>query len=202
MTSHRAAGARDQTGRGARVADASGHLRAAPVTDAGAPGGAGFEVRAIHDDEIAALSALTVAAYSELDMDIGDYRDELADVAGRVRDADVLVAIDNGRVLGGVTYVGDPANVYAEFDDVDGAGIRMLAVAAHARGRGVGAALVDACIALTRADGRRRIVLHTTDAMGAAQRMYHRLGFTRAIARDWRPRPGVALLGYELVLDG
>ena len=174
-----------------------------PAAGASAPAHARFEVRAIGDDEIAALSALTVAAYGELDMDIGDYRDELADVAGRAHDAAVLVlvAVDNGRVLGGVTYVGDPANVYAEFDDVDGAGIRMLAVDARERGRGVGAALVEACVELARAEGRRRIVLHTTDAMDAAQRMYRRLGFTRAVARDWRPRPDVALLGYELVLD-
>ena len=172
-----------------------------PAAGASAPALAGFEVRPIGDDEISALSALTVAAYGELDMHIGDYRDELADVAGRARDAAVLVAVDNGRVLGGVTYVGDAANVYAEFDDVDGAGIRMLAVDARERGRGVGAALVEACVELARAEGRRRIVLHTTDAMDAAQRMYRRLGFTRAVARDWRPRPDVALLGYELVLD-
>ena len=183
------AGAHDQTGRGT------------PVASAGGPVCVTFDVRAIRDDEVAALSALTVAAYGDLDMDIGDYRDELADVAGRVRNADVLVAVGDGRVLGGVTYVGDARNVYAEFDDADGAGIRMLAVAANARGRGVGVALVDACIALARARGRARIVLHTTDAMDVAQRMYRRLGFTRASARDWRPRAGVALLGYELVLD-
>lgn len=180
----------DQVRRGPRAVDGSGPVRAA------------FDVRAIRDDEIAALSALTVAAYRDLDMDIGDYTAELADVADRVRNADVLVAVEESRVLGGVTYVGDPAGVYAEFDDADGAGIRMLAVDARARGNGVGAALVGACVALARTRGRRRIVLHTTDAMGAAQKLYTRLGFDRAAERDWRPRPGVDLLGYELLLDG
>lgn len=157
-------------------------------------------IRAIRDDEVAALSVITVAAYRTLSVDVGDYRVTLADVADRARHARVLVAVDGDRLLGGVTYVPDATSVYAEFADTDGAGIRMLAVDPAVRGDGVGEALVSACVAMARADGRRRVVLHTTDAMAAAQRLYVGLGFVRATERDWSPQPDITLLGYELDL--
>ena len=159
-------------------------------------------VRPIREDEIAELADITLAAYGTLPVDVGDYRGTLADVADRARHATVLVAVDGARVLGGVTYVPDAASSYAEFADADGAGIRMLAVAPEARGRGVGAALVAACVARAQRQGRRRVVLHTTTAMVAAQRLYARHGFVRAAERDWSPQPGILLLGYELELDG
>ena len=60
------------------------------------------------------------------------------------------------RVLGGVTYVPGPGSPFAEFTDPDAAGIRMLAVADDAQGRGVGEALGRACIDRARAAGRPR----------------------------------------------
>ena len=59
----------------------------------------------------------------------------------------MLVAVDDdGTLLGGVTFVPDGDSPLAEHD-VDGASsIRMLAVAGTAQGRGVGEALVRACI--------------------------------------------------------
>ena len=36
--------------------------------------------------------------------------------------------------------------------------------------------------------------------MTDAPRLYERLGFTRAPARDWRPEPHVQLRVYELAL--
>lgn len=157
-------------------------------------------IRPIRTDETEALSGLTLDAYADLRVDIGPYRATLGDVAVRARRADVLVALDRGRLLGGVTYVSDHHNPYAEFADTDAAGIRMLAVAPDAQHRGVGAALVDACIARAAAAGRRRIVLHTTSAMDVARRLYERRGFVRASDRDWSPQPGIRLLGYELAM--
>lgn len=162
-------------------------------------------IRAIRDEEIARASALTLAAYAALSgIDVGEYRTTLAAVGDRARHAVVLVADDDPaavsgqrRLLGCVTYVGDPANRYAEFSDGDGAGLRMLAVVPAAQGAGVGTALVLACLERARGDGRRRMVLHTIDAMHGARRLYERLGFRRAPDRDWRPRDGIQLLGYE-----
>lgn len=157
-------------------------------------------VRAVLPDEHDRVAELTLAAYEQIGLDVGAYRATLADVAGRAAAADVLVAVRCGRIDGAVTYVPDAQNAYAEFEDADGAGIRMLAVDPAAQGAGVGAVLVEACIAHATAAGRRRIVLHSTDKMAAAQRLYRRLGFRRAPVRDWSPQPQVDLLGYVLTL--
>lgn len=157
-------------------------------------------VRPIRPDEHARAATVVLAAYADLGLDLGPYRASLADVAGRASAADVLVAVAGGRMLGTVTYVDGSDNAYAEFDDDDAAGMRMLAVDPAAQCRGVGAALVETCIDRARAGGRRVLVLHTTAVMDAARQLYERRGFRRAPARDWSPEPHVHLQGYELVV--
>lgn len=165
-----------------------------------------LQVRIARPDEYAGLGDLTVAAYGAVDPGTleSDYADELRDVAGRAAGADVLVALDDqagGRVVGGVTFAPDPSSPSAEFSDADAAGIRMLAVAADAQGRGVGAALTRACIDRARAAGRGQIVLHSTDRMTTAHRLYVRLGFVRDPSIDWEPEPGLWLRGFRLRFD-
>ena len=163
-----------------------------------------FEIRELGAsvEEARLLGVLTVEAYVPLlDLADGDpYLHELADVERRAGLAVVLVAVDAaGALLGGVTYVPGPGP-YAEFEGPRDAGIRMLAVVAAARGRGVGSALVEACIERARSEGRRRLWLHTTARMTDAHRLYGRLGFRRAPEHD-RALPDVHLIGYVLDLD-
>jgi predicted N-acetyltransferase YhbS len=165
-----------------------------------------MQIRLARPEEYAAIGELTVAAYAAVDPGTlqSDYVDELRDVAGRAAGADVLVAVDDetgGMVVGGVTYAPDPSSTSAEFSDPDAAGIRMLAVAADAQGRGVGEALTRACVDRARAAGRGQIVLHSTDRMGTAHRLYERLGFVRDTSIDWEDEPGLWLRGYRLRLD-
>jgi ribosomal protein S18 acetylase RimI-like enzyme len=168
-----------------------------------APGRPAFEIRRIRADEHDALAALTVRAYRVVHGGVIDglYVDDLLDVAGRAAAAEVLVAVDgDGTLLGGVTYVPDRSSQMAEFDDEDAASVRMLAVDPDLQGRGAGAALMAACLDRGRADGRKRLVLHTTDDNTFARAMYERMGFRRDPARDWQPDPAVRLVGYELDL--
>jgi ribosomal protein S18 acetylase RimI-like enzyme len=163
-----------------------------------------MDIRPVRPDEHQALGELTVAAYAAIEpavVEADDYAGELRDVAGRVSDADVLVAVDDaGMVLGGVTYVPGPDSTWAVFREPDGAGIRMLAVAPEAQGRGVGEALSRACVARARAAGRGQILLHSTDRMTTAHRLYERLGFARDASLDWEPLPGFWLRGFRLPL--
>jgi ribosomal protein S18 acetylase RimI-like enzyme len=163
-----------------------------------------MEIRPVRPGEHRALGDLIVAAYAAIDPAVVDedgYAGELRDVAGRAADAEVLVAIDDGgTVLGGVTYVPGPDSPWAEFSEPDGAGIRMLAVAPEAQGRGIGEALSRACVDRARATGRGQIVLHSTERMTTAHRIYERLGFARDASLDWEPLPGFWLRGFRLRL--
>jgi GNAT superfamily N-acetyltransferase len=164
-----------------------------------------MDIRPVRPDEHQALGDLTVAAYAAIDPAVVEedgYAGELRDVAGRIADAEVLVAVDGaGTVLGGVTYVPGPHSAWAEFSEPDGAGIRMLAVAPGAQGRGIGEALSRACVDRARASGRSQILLHSTDRMTTAHRIYERLGFARDESLDWEPLPGFWLRGFRLRLD-
>jgi ribosomal protein S18 acetylase RimI-like enzyme len=155
-------------------------------------------------DELAAVGALTVAAYltdGYLDGDADGYAEHLRAAADRARDADLAVAVaeESGEVLGTVTYcrAGTP---WAEVSGHGEAEFRMLAVAPTARGRGVGEALATWCVDRARADGCHAVVLSTLPVMHAAHRIYQRLGFVRTPERDWYPEPEVPLITYRLEL--
>ena len=132
----------------------------------------------------------------------------LRDSATRAEKAELMVAVDDGggpggadRILGTVTFApgGSP---YAETaTSADEAGFRMLVVDPDSRGRGVGRALVEWCVARTRADGMRVLRLSTQTGMAAAGRLYGTLGFVRTPDRDWTPEPGVHLVTYALELS-
>jgi ribosomal protein S18 acetylase RimI-like enzyme len=159
-------------------------------------------VRTARADEYDAIAEMTVATYGPVLGPLLDeeYKAELSDVAGRARDSVVLVAEgDDGRLLGSVTYVPGPGR-YGEFAVDDEAGIRMLAVPADVQRRGVGTALVAACIERARVDERARIVLFTAPPMVAAQRLYEAVGFRRAPKRDWSFDGDLTLMGYVLEL--
>lgn len=55
-----------------------------------------------------------------------------------------------------------------------------LVVAPEARGLGLGARLVEACLAFARDQGAARVVLLSNSRLGSALRLYQRLGFRRA----------------------
>lgn len=88
--------------------------------------------------------------------------DDTADEAAWIAEAD-------GRRVGCVFCVRKDAKT---------AQLRLLLVDPSVRGAGLGARLVEECLAFARAAGYRRIVLWTNDVLGAARRIYQRAGFT------------------------
>lgn len=169
------------------------------------------EIRDATRAEWDALGDLTVDAYLALEgMPPRDampgYYDELGDVATRaaVSTNRILIACGaDGTLLGGVTFLLDLAHYGAPMpkDVVDGAGIRMLAVAPAAQGLGVGRALTVECLARARAASKRRVVLHTTQVMPVARRLYEKLGFRRLPEADF-PVPLPAAAARGAVVEG
>ena len=159
-------------------------------------------IRPARNDELAEIGALTVEVYRAERLAPEAYSPNLVDAQGRARHTDLLVAVDDqDRLVGAVALVlnGGP---YAELAiSPEDAEFRMLAVSARARGRGVGTALIEECLARARAAGKRRMVISTGDNMIAAHRRYEALGFGRAPELDWSPLPEVNLLAYVLELD-
>ncbi len=151
------------------------------------------------------MAELTAGVYRGEGYSSADYEPALRDVASRVRSATVLVAVDADATasgagpLGAVT-VATRGGEWAEQSTTGEAVIRMLVVAAPGRGRGVGEALVRACLDRARADGCHLVRLSSQHEMTAAHRLYERLGFQRTPARDWSPVPGLELITYLLPL--
>lgn len=153
-------------------------------------------------DEVDRVAGLSLAAYRALPGQAlsDDYAHALSDVATRAAAALVLVAVSGGEVRGAVTYVDDVSSPYAE-RLVDGeVGLRMLAVDPPAQGQGIGAVLLGECIERARRAGAVRLVLHSTPWMTVAHRLYARLGFRRAPARDLDVGPALHLLAFTLDL--
>lgn len=167
-------------------------------------------VREARPEEFAEAGDVTAAAYAEFvrpeDADWKAYVEELRDVERRAGRAVVLLAIDDvrtdtrERILGTLTL-----ELSARIDEDspplpdDAAHIRMLGVLPQARRLGVASALMQEAERRARDAGKRRLTLHTTERMKAAQAMYGSLGFSRAPDRVFPD--GFVLLGYERSLD-
>ena len=111
---------------------------------------------------------------------------------------DILVAPEAEALLGVVILV-RPSSTARRLAADDEAELHLLGVAPRARGRGVGAALVEACMQRGAALGYARMILWTQPVMRAAQRLYQRVGFVRAPTRD-HEHHGRRFLVYEAPL--
>ena len=112
--------------------------------------------------------------------------------------AQIIVAEDDGRLLGAVAYYPPRSFPRADFFESEWPIIRMLVVDSRARGKGAGRELTEECIARARRDGAGLISLHTSPAMEVALAMYLRIGFR--LVREVPPRFGVPYGVYTLNL--
>ncbi len=156
-------------------------------------------VRRVRPEEYAAVAALTLEAYVDGGFIAAEspYVAELADTARRDADAEVLVAMADDRLVGAVTWC--PAgSSWREIAGEHEGEFRMLAVAADARGRGVGETLVRACLDRATSAGFSGVAISTMSEMTDAHRLYARLGFTRVPEKDWSPHRDMCLMAFQV----
>lgn len=79
------------------------------------------------------------------------------------------IAVQDGRRVGCVFLVQHSRTV---------AKLRLLLVDPTARGQGLGARLITACVEFARAQGYRKLVLWTNSVLSAARHLYEKAGFT------------------------
>jgi ribosomal protein S18 acetylase RimI-like enzyme len=167
--------------------------------------GDGVDIHRIRDGEHASAGQATARAYQEFAVPPSPgweaYLTRIGDVAGRSERTTILVASAGGVIAGSATLEIDGRMSPASTEPLapDEAHLRMLGVDPDFRGRGIGRALVLACVALARERGKRVLTLDTAPAMTAAQQLYTTLGFTFEAERD--TPDGVHLLRYALAID-
>jgi ribosomal protein S18 acetylase RimI-like enzyme len=161
-----------------------------------------IEIRPAREDEYLAVGELVESAFrSLLGSDLSEnYANELRDVAIRARSTDVFVALLGERIVGSVTYVGDPSSPFAEELEAGEVGVRMLAVDPAVQGSGVGRAMMEFCKLRAQADRARAIFLFSTPAMVAAHRLYRSMGFSEPSERTLTVGNGLCLLPFRLEL--
>ncbi|MGA8852225.1 MAG: GNAT family N-acetyltransferase [Aeromicrobium sp.] len=172
-----------------------------PVSDA-------ISIRPARPDEYQAVGELTVAAYDadgHLIRSDGEpdtyYAGWLRDAAPRGAGGGLLVAADHSGLLGTVTWC-PPGSPFREVATDERQGeFRTLSVAPGARGRGIGQALVAACIDRARDLGLTEVVLCSLPEMVPAHRLYASFGFARRPDLDWSPFDGVTLWGFWMPLQ-
>jgi ribosomal protein S18 acetylase RimI-like enzyme len=158
------------------------------------------DVRDALPEEFGPIGELRVAAYMAdgfLSAASG-YANTLR-VLGMDGTGEILAAVDDGRILGTVTLVTWPHGGEVLRNPGEGE-VRALAVAAAARGRGIGRALLTAVTRRAAAREVRELLLLTQPDMRAAQHLYAEAGFERLPQRDYEYAPGHHLLAFGLPL--
>ncbi len=157
-------------------------------------------IRPARDDELDDVAAVIVDAYAEYAARMSPdawstFASEIANVRGRMTEAELLVAERDGDLVGAVTLFTGWRGAQEGT-----AGVRLLSVLPDQRGGGVGRALMEHCIRRARETGKRRVVLTTTQEMGTARDLTESVGFVRETGLDHEPAPGVRAEGYALDL--
>lgn len=175
-------------------------------------------IRDARSDELDTIARVMLDAYEEympaMDADVSPdyrrafdgYRQDIGDVHSRLDSADLIVAEDDERIVGAVTFY--RPNVTAKYPGgedhqdwpTEWAAFRLLAVEPSERKKGIGRALTDECIGRARALGAPVLGLHTTQLMDVARAMYQRMGWVRAPKYDFYPLPDFCVEAYTLDL--
>ena len=161
-----------------------------------------MEVREATADDHAAIDALALEAWQVLKPGYDPQAwDNLLTSVGRMSslatEGRLLVATTSEQVAGAVGYM-PPGRSNPKIFPVEWPSIRMLVVRPSCRRRGMGKALMHACIQQALKDGARCIGLHTSPIMEVALPMYLRMGFIKDA--ELPPIAGAPYARYVLAL--
>jgi len=169
-----------------------------------------FFVRNASPSEFYTIGKIMVEVYSQLEgfpspEDQPAYYKMLANIGELTKKAhtELIVAVDeNGKIAGAVVYFSD-MNQYGSGGTAtsikNSSGFRLLAVDPSERGKGIGKLLCEACITRARNKNQKQIIIHSTESMKIAWKMYVKLGFKRFKEIDFMQEK-LPVFGFKLNL--
>jgi GNAT superfamily N-acetyltransferase len=153
-------------------------------------------IRVLIPEEYTQLGEILVEVYSNLDgfftiQEQPEYYEMLKNVGQLTQKPTVELfgAFSlSGELLGGVVFIGDMqyygSGGIATFEK-KASGFRLLGISNKARGLGLGKALTLKCIERAKELKSNQLIIHTTNAMKPAWKMYETIGFKRSIDLDF-----------------
>jgi GNAT superfamily N-acetyltransferase len=168
-----------------------------------------YTIRNARQEEFEIIGKLMVTVYAQLEgfpkqHEQPAYYQMLANVGTLAErpGASLLVATSpEEEIAGAVVYFGD-MQYYGSGGtatrEQDAAGFRLLAVDPSKRGQGIGKLLVSACIQRAKTQQRKQMIIHTTQAMQTAWKMYKEMGFERSEDLDFL-QGTLPVYGFRLV---
>lgn len=169
-----------------------------------------YQVRNALPCEFAEIGKLMIQVYSQLEgfpkeAEQPNYYKMLANIGEFTNspEAELLVAVSpDNKIVGGVVYFGD-MNYYGSggtaTKETHASGFRLLAVAIEARGCGIGKLLTNECIKKAIDNKQSQVIIHSTNAMKIAWKMYENWGFKRSEDLDFM-QGELPVFGFRLLL--
>lgn len=169
-----------------------------------------YPVRNARPEEFPAIGRLMVEVYSQLEgfpkkSDQPEYYDMLANIGEITKKqyTELLIAVSSeGVIAGAVVYFSDMSSYGSggtATAEKNASGFRLLAVDPNARGKGIGKLLTQACIEKARKDRNEQLIIHSTEFMQVAWKMYERMGFKRSKDLDFM-QGTLPVFGFRLIL--
>jgi len=155
-----------------------------------------YIIREANSTEFKEIGELMVHVYSQLEgfptkFEQPNYYKMLANIGELTKQPKVklLIAVTSfGKISGGVVYFGD-MKYYGSGGtatlEKNASGFRLLAVDSNARGQKIGKNLTKACIQIAKEENQNQLIIHTTNSMKIAWKMYENIGFKRSKDLDF-----------------
>jgi len=167
-------------------------------------------IRNASPSEFEEIGKLLISVYSQLEgfpkeNDQPNYYKMLANIGDFTNhpETELLVAIDNNKILGAVVYFND-MKYYGSggiaTQEQNAAGFRLLGVDTNTRGKGIGKLLTQECIKKATDNKREQLIIHSTLAMKTAWKMYENIGFKRSEDLDFM-QGELAVFGFRLNIN-
>ncbi|OJJ23795.1 GNAT family N-acetyltransferase [marine bacterium AO1-C] len=169
-----------------------------------------YTLRNAHPHEYTAIGKLMVKVYSQLEgfstpEEQPKYYEKLANVGDFTQNSGVelLVAVSADGQIGGAVVFFDDMQFYASggkaTQEKNAAGFRLLAVDPDHRGHKLGKLLTKACIQKAKEAKVNQLIIHSTNTMKVAWKMYENMGFQRFTDLDFM-QGDIQVCGFRLLL--